>query len=359
MTIYTKKSQTKKGTKKTLWVNFTHNGKRFRKPLNLEDTKANRKLAQTKLLPELQLKLVSGKFFNNIVPTVDEFREKSFSMHSASRKQTTKDDYLSAYNLHIYPILGNYKINALKASKLQTWQNNLLKELSPRRVRAIRAVLNGILQDALKDELLDKNPLSLVATPKISKVDIYPFSIDEIFDILDKAEDQYRNFYALAFFTGMRSGEMIGLKWSDIDMQHMEINIARTIKMGVTSTPKTESSIRTIDILDTLLPYIQNQYEITGGQNSYVFLNNDNTHFYDIKRIRDTHWRRVLKKCELDYRPIYHTRHSFATMMLENNEDILWVSSMLGHTNATMTLTNYAKYINRKSKKRAEFLKKN
>ena len=58
------------------------------------------------------------------------------------------------------------------------------------------------------------------------------------------------------------------------------------------------------------------------------------------------------------YTIIYHTRHSFATMMLENNEDVLWVSSMLGHTNASMTFTNYAKYINRKSKKRAQFLEK-
>ena len=78
---------------------------------------------------------------------------------------------------------------------------------------------------------------------------------------------------------------------------------------------------------------------------------------YDIKRIRDYSWKKTLEKCELDYRPIYHTRHTFATIMLENGEDILWVSNMLGHTDSTMTLSKYARYIKRESKKRGQFLK--
>lgn len=60
--------------------------------------------------------------------------------------------------------------------------------------------------------------------------------------------------------------------------------------------------------------------------------------------------------CNLEYRPIYHTRHTFATIMLENGEDILWVSNMLGHANSTMTLTRYARYIKRDGKREATFL---
>lgn len=64
------------------------------------------------------------------------------------------------------------------------------------------------------------------------------------------------------------------------------------------------------------------------------------------------------KECGFKYRPIYHTRHTFATIMLENGEDILWISNMLGHTDSTMTLSRYAKYIKRDEKKRASFLEK-
>jgi len=102
--------------------------------------------------------------------------------------------------------------------------------------------------------------------------------------------------------------------------------------------------------------YLKEQYKLTSHQNSYVFLNDCNEHFCDIKRIRNTHWTKVLKECEYMYRPIYHTRHTFATMMLENGEDILWVSNMLGHIDSTMTLSRYARYIKRDDVKRATFL---
>ena len=150
---------------------------------------------------------------------------------------------------------------------------------------------------------------------------------------------------------------MIGLKWSDINFFKSEITIKRSRKMGVDGKTKTVSSNRTIDILDTLLPYLKSQYKLTATQNTYVFLNDKQEPLYDIKRIREKAWRDTLKACELDYRPIYHTRHSFATMMLENGEDILWLSSMLGHTSSAMTLDKYTHYIKKQDKKRGQFLK--
>ena len=358
MRLYVKKTKNKQGFKETLWIDFTHNGVRYRKPLKLDNTPSNRKIAKNHMIPAILQKISTGEFFKNIIPTFDEFSQKSFDMHSQSRKQTTQNDYKGAYNLHIKPAFGTKKIDSLKPSDIQAWQNKLLEKLSPRRVRNIRAVLSGIYQDALKDEIIVKNPLTLVSVPKLSKVDITPFSVDEIFTIIDNAEGQFKNFYALGFFSGLRSGEMIGLKWDSVDFIKNEINISKTIKMGVIGTPKTQGSARTIDILDTLLPYLQEQYKLTGSKNSYVFLNDKDEHFYDIKRIRDTHWKKALKLSGLEYRPIYHTRHTFATIMLENNEDILWVSSMLGHSDPAITLSHYAKYNNRKDKKRGQFLNK-
>jgi integrase len=154
----------------------------------------------------------------------------------------------------------------------------------------------------------------------------------------------------------MRSGELIGLRWEDVDFENQEIHIQRSIKMGEISTPKTENSIRTIDILDSLMPYLKDQYELTKDIGTYVFLNQQNEHYYDIKRIRETYWRRTLKSIDLEYRPIYHTRHTFATLMLSNNEDILWVSNMLGHTDSTMTLSKYSRYLKRDKRKRGQFL---
>ncbi|MDD2905094.1 MAG: tyrosine-type recombinase/integrase [Sulfurimonas sp.] len=357
MKIYIKKVKNSQGaTKEWIWIRFTHNGKNYRKTLNLENTKANMKLAKNEIMPTMQLKLLNGELFEKTVPTIDEYSKKSFDIHSVSRKKTTQDDYRISYDKHIKPYLGKRKINSLKPSDISLWQNKVLKSVSASRMKVIRAVLSTILNDALRDEIIERNPLTLVSTPKIAKPVISPFSLSEIFSIIDKADGQFKNFFALAFFTGMRSGEMIGLKWENVDFFRNEIYVKQALKMGQVTTPKTTSSVRYVDIIDTLLPYLQMQFRLTGNQNSYVFLNESGENFYDIKRIRNTHWKRVLKECSFEYRPIYHTRHTFATLMLENGEDILWVSNMLGHTDSTMTLSRYTRYIKQDDKKRAAFL---
>lgn len=360
MKIYVKKVKNTKGeVKEWLWVvYYDNNGERQRKSLKLLNTKANMKLAKNEIVPHFLHKLENAKFINRQMPTLNEYKVTSFSMNEFNRCHNTQYDYKISYDKHISTNLGHMKLDKIKASDIKLWQSKLAKIVSPRRVRNIRAVLSGILKDAMADELISKNPLSLVKTIKTEKVEIFPFSIDEISLILNNSNGQNKNFFALGFFSGLRSGEMVGLKWSDINFFKSEITIRRSRKMGIDGKTKTSASNRTIDILDALLPYLKEQYKLTSAKDSYVFLNAQGKPLYDIKRIRETSWKKTLKSCSLRYRPIYHTRHTFATIMLENSEDILWVSNMLGHTDSSITLSKYAHYIKKKDKKRGQFLKK-
>ena len=342
-----------------LWITFYHQSTRYRRSLGLDDTKPNRKLANNKLLPELIYKLNSGVFFEtekSKVPTVAEFAKVSLELHSKTRKASTTYDYETSLRLHILPTFGTKRLNIIKPSDVQLWQNKLLDKLSPRRVRNIRATFNTVFDDAMRDEIIDKNPISRIKTPKLNKIDVKSFSFNEMKKIISVATGELKAFTALGFFTGLRSGEMIGLKWEDVNFSNKEIHIKRAIKMGEISTPKTSNSIRTIDILDNLLPYLEEQYKLTGEKKSYVFLNKFDEHYYDIKRIRDSKWKNLLKECDIEYRTIYQMRHTFATIMIEHGEDILWVSNMLGHADASMTLQMYAKYRKRDDVKRASFL---
>ncbi len=347
---------------KKLWIRFSLDGEVIKRSLNLDNTKANIKLANTQIIPQMIIQVHSGEFFENIkdkMPLIDEFVYKSFEMHRGTRKLRTHNDCVSMYNNHIKEFFGQTKLDQLKPSDIKIWQNTLLdRGLSPARVKTIRSVLTSMYRDALEDEIVNRNPFTLVRVPKIIPPEIFPFSLKEIQNILSVTNGWLQNFLAVAFFTGARSGELLGLKWEDINFDKKEIFIKRSIKFGEISTPKTTSSTRCIDILDTLVPFLKNQFEITGKKNTFVFLNDKDEHIYDIKRVRETHWRRALKSAGLDYRPIYHTRHTFATVMIENNEDILWVANMLGHINSTMTLSRYARYIKRANKQRATFLEK-
>ncbi|ADG92656.1 integrase family protein [Arcobacter nitrofigilis DSM 7299] len=347
--------------KNKLWITFYHQSKRHRKSLNLDDTKANRKLAETKLIPEIQYKLNNGEFFENDnvkkVPTVDEFFQVSFEIHKNHRRFLTQKNHLYVYKHNIKPYLGNKKLDEIKPSQIATWQNKLLETLSTKSLSMARAVLNVIFNDAIADEIILRNPLSVIKKPhNVPTREIKPFSQDEIFKLLDNVNEKVRCYFAIGFFTGMRTGEILALKWSDIDYENGIIKVRRSKRQGIESEPKTKASIRDVDILDILIPYLKNHLKFKIPQSDYLFTSNFQKPYNDCMGIFARYWKPLFEKLDIQYRNPYQMRHTFASMMISNGEDILWVSNMLGHTTSAMTLTKYAKYIVNKEKKRGTFL---
>lgn len=340
-----------------LWVRFSLNGEVIKKSLNIEDSKANRKLATTQIIPQMLLKVHNGEFFENkIVPTVQEMIDISLKMNKASRKVLTHKSYFCILNRYVIPIFGNRKINTIKASELTLWQNELLKTLSNKSVINARIIFYGIFEDALRDEIITKNPFSIIKAPKnIAKNENIPFSKDEIFQILKVIPLKIRAFFAIGFFTGMRTGEITALKWSDIDFENRLIYVRRTRNKGIETTPKTKSSIRDIEILDVLLPYLENHLQFK-TDSEYVFLTRGNIPFTSSTKISTIYWSKVLKELNIPYRNLYQMRHTFASLMIASGEDILWVSNMLGHKNSNITLSTYAKYMKNDQKVRGKFL---
>ncbi|WP_310442245.1 hypothetical protein [Sulfurimonas sp.] len=161
MKIYIKKVKSSNGdTKEWIWIRFSHQGKNYRKTLNLENSKANMRLAKNEIMPTLQLKLLNGELFEKSVPTVDEYSKMSFEIHSSTRKQSTQTDYRISYEKHIKPYLGKKRLDTIKPSDIALWQNKILESVSPRRLKAVRAVLSTIIQDAMRDELIVPQPFT-------------------------------------------------------------------------------------------------------------------------------------------------------------------------------------------------------
>lgn len=343
---------------KKLWIRFSYNSKVIKKSLNLADTKENRKLAQLQLIPQMLVQVHSGELFKSKLPTVDEYAKISFENHKHERKASTKQAYIYIYNCHIKPHFGNKKLDEIKASDINIWKNSLYAEnkISTRRVNDVKKVLGTIFEDAVKDEIIVSNPVSKSRPlPVHQEKEIIPFSLEEIQKLLQNAQGQDRNLIATLFMTGVRTGELIGLKWSDINFNKKEIKINRTIGRGIEGTPKTVSSYRTIPIFKSLYPYLQNQYKLTGNKKSYVFLNDEDRNFFDSKNIRAGLWKRNLKEADIEYRTIYHTRHTFCSINLQNGEDIIWISRILGHKNPRVTLEKYSKFIPSSKEKETVF----
>lgn len=347
-----------------MWITFYHQSTRHRRSLDLDDTNKNRKLAEQQIIPEIVYKLNQGMFFNSEskqekAPTVSEFAKVSFEIHSRTRKALTQKSYWRIYQMHIEPYFAKKSIDQIKASDLARWQNNLLKDRSSKTVRTIRTVFQTILEDAMMDEVIKFNPFKRVKAPILTESrEKKPFLMDEMFTIIEAMPESMQCYFAIGFFTGMRTGEIIGLQWNDIDWEEDTIKVRRSRRQGTETKPKTKSSIRDVEILDALMPYLVKHRNLCSQENVYLFETYMGIPFNTCDKISSHYWKPTLQKLDIPYRNLYQMRHSFASLMISSGEDILWVSNMLGHKDSSMTLEKYARYVKRMDKKRAEFLSK-
>lgn len=356
MKLYIKKTTNKQGTKETLWIDFTHNGKRYRKSLKLDNTPKNVKLAETRLIPKLSYEIANGEFFKITMPTVDEFMKVSFELNNGNRCDSTIKAHLNNYNKHIKPIFGNKKLDELASKDFTLWQNNLQKKerLAKRTIIKVRGLLNSMYEDAIDDKLLTENPIKKVKqlneteNPKVARQKLKPFKTQEIKKILNSCSSiQDKNLLSTLFFTGMRAGELIGLKWDAIDFENKTITIRGQVVNGRDKEMlKTSKSNRIIPLIDALIPSLKNQYKLTGHQKSFVFLTQKtNKHYHSAGKLREQIWIKVLEKANIEYRNLHQCRGTFISTLIAAGEDITYVSKIAGHANLQVTLEHYSEYI--------------
>jgi len=290
--------------------------------------------------------------------TIEEYGFKSLEANRSDRRENTHKEYVGIFKKRIIPFFGDVPVTKIVKTDLLVWQGKIRESgVSSKRVHNIRMVFQGILGDAASDGIIPKNPFDgMRGVRQTTEKDIYPFTLDEARTIIINADGWYKNFLSLSFFTGMRTGEMMALRWEDINFQSKKIRIERSIRAGVIGEPKTSSSNRTIDMLPPVEKALKDQFKETGLRGKEIFLNTHGDGFKDAGSIRKTYWDPLIKRLGLPSRNQYQTRHTFATMMISRGEDILWVSKMLGHKDASITLRFYAKHNEEKSVKRASFL---
>lgn len=240
----------------------------------------------------------------------------------------------------------NLDITDIKASTIGIWYKNI-GGVGNKSKRNYLSVLKGILDVALHDEVIDKNPMVHVKLPKYHPPRIQPFNSDEVQRILEASEGYNFNFVyllAMGFFTGMRTGEILALKRSDVDLENRVIHIRSTISRFGDVTPKTFGSIRDIPILDTLYPYILKMYE--KENDNYMMTTQYGNPYQDTHIFCIYWWKPLLKKLGITYRRPYNMRHTFATNMLYKQLCTpVELSQYLGHSNTRMIYDVYVSYI--------------
>ena len=259
---------------------------------------------------------------------------------------------------HIKPNIGDIPLEKLTTLDLQRLYKTLLangrvdrleskgqpKGLSPKTVRNIHQILSSALKLAQEQRIILTNPAEGCALPKVEHREMKTLPVEQLQSFLREAKDSgVFELYYLELATGLRRGELLGLKWEDIDLEHGDLRVRRQIARingKVVEAPlKTKNAYRTLPLAEDTIS-ILNEQKKKVGSSPWVFPSATGGPISPDSVLHMLH--RVLKRAGLPQVRFHDLRHTFATLALQNGVDIKTVSGMLGHFSAGFTLDTYA-----------------
>ncbi len=272
-------------------------------------------------------------------------------------KLNTYVQYRSVIRHHLVPAFGNIPVQKLTPEKIRAFYRQKIDEGSkPRTVGLIHAALHRALEDAVKQGLVARNVAKLVSPPRIDRYDAHTLTVEQAEKLLEAARGSRLDaLLILALTTGMRRGELLALRWDDIDFKQGLVSVHRTmIRVGgygyVEGEPKTRSSRRRIVLPGVALEALrvhwiqQEQIRVNAGEKwqdkGLVFCDRYGGFFSPDMVLR--RFDKLLDEAGLPHMRFHDLRHSAATILLVAGVHPKVVQERLGHSTIAMTLDVYS-----------------
>ncbi|MFC1613917.1 tyrosine recombinase XerC [Gemmatimonadota bacterium] len=293
-----------------------------------------------------------------VIPTFKEYALYWLADYiKGLRRDSTYERYKGILERNIFPVIGKKAIDQVKRADVK---GLLLKHHKEGRSRSCislcRDVLSGIMNHAVDDELITANPVNGVL--KMLRLErrqtvIVPFNQHEVDKILATCKQQYPQWYVFflaAFDTGMRLGELSGLRWDDIDWKRKLIRVERSNKNGHVS-PTKNGKVRWVEMSNVLLVALEGilsglacsgrgkgEVEAAG----IIFERNERSLHQNSVRGA---WRRLLRKANVKYRRFHDIRHTYASLLLSQGQSLFYVKEQMGHSSIQITVDTYGHWI--------------
>ena len=291
--------------------------------------------------------------------TIDQWMDVWFEHYAKVKvRPSSHQTYRGYIDNHIKPNIGKIPLEKLTSLELQMFYKKLLekgrvdrlefqhqaKGLSPKTVRNIHQIISSAMSLAKEQKLISTNPADGCALPKLEHREMKTLPMEQLQSFLREARDSgVFELYYLELATGLRRGELLGLKWEDIDLERGDLRVRRQIARingEVVEAPlKTKNAYRTLPLAEDTVSILLEQKEKVGS-NPWVFPSPTGGPISPDSVLHMLH--RVLKRAGLPRVRFHDLRHTFATLALQNGVDVKTVSGMLGHFSAGFTLDTYA-----------------
>lgn len=317
-------------------------------------TKKEAELAQAEFLTQVK----TEGYFIEKNELMEVFMKKWLTtVYKHEVQPTTYERAERVVILHIIPAFGQCEVSAIKTYDVQQFlSNKSISGLSPASVKIIRNVLSKAFQTAMDWELIKKNPLDRVKGPTIEKKEKETWSSEEAKIFLDHCDElRWKVAFSLALHTGVRRGELLALKWDNIDLEKKTVKIKESLAITkehglIFTTPKTVNSYREVVISSSLIELLkalqeeQNDIKERMGPTYHDFdlvictTDGKPVHPRNLARTFD----RLIEKANVKKISLHGLRHTNATLLMKQGINPKIVSERLGHANVGITLDIYS-----------------
>jgi integrase len=345
----------------SLRVRFTFNGRRCVETFALAPTPANVRAVE-RVMAEIRQKIALGVFdyaatfprsktaakTAPLVETVANYAGRWSKTLTGER--STVQGYRAAMNKFWLPTIGHLAITAVVHTDIASALAQKAMTATGKTTNNMLVPLRAMFEAAIADGLLDASPLAKIKNRKHQRKPIDPFTRKEMDAILAHAASHYpatvANYFLFAFTAGMRTSELIALRWGDIDWNGKTAQVSRAQVRKFEKGTKTHQ-VRQVDLNDLALSALiaQKPTSFMRGSDAVIFCAPDGSRWQDERLLRERFFRPCLRACGIRHRPAYNTRHSYATLALMAGVNPAYIAGQLGHANTAMLFKHYAKWI--------------
>lgn len=305
-----------------------------------------------------------GSYIKTQRYTVSQWLDEWLSTYCGDLKPATFTGYRSKIETRIKPYIGNSTLTALTNVQIQKFYNKLQagdkehKPLSPKSIQSIHGILHKALDQAVAAKLIHSNPADHIKLPKIKRPDLAPIMDDNVSRFLEAIKgDRFERVFIVDLFSGLRQSEIVGLRWSDVDLDAGLLTVCHQIQKSYSDSgyifldETKNGKKRVVAVAPSIVRVLkaqrvqQMEWQLAAGQawhNDLDLVFTDELGGHLKHRTINNHFKKIVASIGMESTRFHDLRHSYAVNALQAGDSVKAVQEQLGHYSSAFTMDVYA-----------------